>query len=66
MRTEEKVIATLRGLPPDRQAEVLDFAEFLKALTQSVVSSGQALASGQAELPVEKPKDFISLAVDTV
>jgi uncharacterized protein YegL len=41
-------------------------AEFIKALTQSVVSSGQALASGQAELPVEKPKDFISLAVDTV
>lgn len=40
--------------------------EFVKALTQSVVSSGQALASGQAELPVEKPKDFISLAVDTV
>jgi uncharacterized protein YegL len=40
--------------------------EFIKALTQSVVSSGQALASGQAELPVEKPKDFISLAVDTV
>jgi len=30
MRTEEKVIAALRGLPPNRQAEVLDFAEFLR------------------------------------
>lgn len=41
-------------------------AEFIKALTQSVISSGQALASGQADLPVEKPEGFISLAVDTV
>ena len=41
-------------------------SEFIKALTQSVISSGQALASGQAELPVEQPEGFISLAVDTV
>ncbi len=41
-------------------------AEFIKALTQSVISSGQALASGQAALPVEKPDGFISLAVDVV
>lgn len=41
-------------------------ATFLTALTQSVISSGQALASGQAELPVEKPEGFISLAVDMV
>jgi uncharacterized protein YegL len=41
-------------------------AEFIKALTQSVISSGQALASGQADLPVEKPEGFISLAVDMV
>ncbi len=41
-------------------------AEFSEALTQSVINSGQALASGQASLPVEKPKDFISLAIDTV
>lgn len=40
--------------------------EFVKALTQSVITSGQALASGQADLPVEKPEGFISLAVDTV
>lgn len=30
MSVEEQVIATLRMLPPERQAEVLDFAEFLK------------------------------------
>lgn len=41
-------------------------AEFGKALTQSVISSGQALAEGLADLPVEKPEGFISLAVDTV
>lgn len=41
-------------------------AEFIKALTQSVINSGRALAQGQAELPVEKPDGFISLAVDTV
>ena len=41
-------------------------AEFIKALTQSVIDSGRALASGQATLPIEKPEGFISLAVDTV
>lgn len=41
-------------------------AEFIKALTQSVISSGQALAGGQAELPVEQPKGFINLGVDQV
>lgn len=41
-------------------------AEFIKALTQSVISSGQALAGGRAELPLERPKDFICLDVDTV
>jgi uncharacterized protein YegL len=41
-------------------------AEFIKALTQSVISSGHALVSGNADLPVEKPEGFISLAVDTV
>ncbi len=41
-------------------------ANFIRALTQSVIQSGQALASGDASLPVEKPEGFISLAVDTV
>ena len=41
-------------------------AEFIKALTQSVISSGHALAQGALDLPVEKPDGFISLAVDMV
>lgn len=40
--------------------------EFIKALTRSVITSGRALAGGQASLPIEKPEGFISLAVDTV
>lgn len=31
MGTEEKVIDALRKLPPERQTEVLDFVEFLRA-----------------------------------
>ncbi len=38
-------------------------AKFMESLTQSIVSSGQALASGNAQLQVEPPKGF-SLAVD--
>ena len=41
-------------------------AEFVKALTNSVIRSGQALASGQATLPIEKPEGFISLAIDAI
>jgi uncharacterized protein YegL len=41
-------------------------SKFIKALTQSVVSSGSAVASGQASLPVEKPGGFINLGVETV
>lgn len=40
-------------------------SEFLTSLTQSVISSGQALASGSAELQFEKPEGF-TLAVDVV
>jgi uncharacterized protein YegL len=40
-------------------------SEFVKSLTQSVISSGQALASGSAELQIEKPEGF-TLAVDLV
>jgi uncharacterized protein YegL len=40
--------------------------EFIKALTNSVITSGRALANGQAALPIEKPEGFISLAVDTI
>lgn len=37
--------------------------EFIKSLTQSVISSGQAIASGDTELQMERPAGF-SLAVD--
>lgn len=40
-------------------------SEFITSLTQSVISSGQALAGGSAELQFEKPAGF-SLAVDVV
>lgn len=40
-------------------------SEFITALTQSVISSGTALASGQGELQMEQPEGF-SLAVDLV
>lgn len=40
-------------------------SEFLKSLMHSVVSSGQAVASGRAELQFEKPEGF-TLAVDVI
>jgi len=40
-------------------------SEFVTTLTQSVISSGQALAGGSAELQFEKPAGF-TLAVDVV
>ncbi|WP_405881833.1 hypothetical protein OG762_26410 [Streptomyces sp. NBC_01136] len=40
-------------------------AKFFTALTKSVVESGNAMASGQAELVVEKPEGF-RLAIDEV
>ncbi|TQM33645.1 vWA domain-containing protein [Nocardia bhagyanarayanae] len=41
-------------------------SKFVTALTQSVINSGTALATGQATLQVEKPDDFVSLDVDPV
>lgn len=40
-------------------------SEFITSLTRSVVSSGQAVASGNAELQFERPEGF-TLAVDFV
>jgi len=40
-------------------------SEFLTSLTQSVIHSGQALATGKAELQFDKPEGF-TLAVDVV
>jgi hypothetical protein len=41
-------------------------AKFIEALTHSIIQSGRALTSGQGSLQVEKPDNFISLAVDTI
>ncbi|WP_197419795.1 MULTISPECIES: vWA domain-containing protein [Mycobacterium] len=40
-------------------------SEFLTSLTQSVISSGQAFAAGNAELQFDRPEGF-TLAVDVV
>ena len=42
MNVEQHVIAALRMLPPERQAEVLDFTEFLK----------------QRQTPIKEPRPF--------
>ncbi len=41
-------------------------AEFSKALTRSVIASGQGLVGGAAQLQIEEPKGFVSLAIDTI
>lgn len=40
--------------------------EFSKALTESMILSGHAVASGEAKVILEKPKGFISLDVEPV
>ncbi len=40
---EESVMAALRELPPNRQQEVLDFAEFLKAKPRPPLQSLEGL-----------------------
>jgi uncharacterized protein YegL len=59
--TSEYAFVTAQGIDTGQA-----IAEFIKALTQSVISSGQALAGGQAALPIEKPEGFISLDVEPV
>jgi uncharacterized protein YegL len=39
-------------------------ANFIEALTQSVINSGSSLAAGDATLQIEKPTGFIPLAVE--
>ncbi|APT90059.1 hypothetical protein CSPHI_02040 [Corynebacterium sphenisci DSM 44792] len=41
-------------------------AEFMSSLTQSVISSGSAVANGQPQLLPEIPDDFLSIDVDEV
>ena len=40
-------------------------SEFITSLTQSVISSGNAVAAGSAQLQFEKPEGF-TLAVDVI
>lgn len=54
MGTEEKVIDALRRLPPERQAEVLDFAEFLSArATPAGEPRPYGLCAGELEVPAD-------------
>jgi hypothetical protein len=52
MMTEERIITILRELPPERQAEVLDFAEFLKKRTPGVrLPRPYGLCAGEFQVP---------------
>lgn len=48
MTIEESVIQKLRGLPPERQREVLDFVEFLE--TKAPLASKTRLPSKKSAL----------------
>jgi hypothetical protein len=52
MVTEERIIAILRELPPERQDEILDFAEFLKKRTPGArLPRPYGLCAGEFEVP---------------
>lgn len=52
MNTEERVIEALRQLPADRQAEVLDFVEFLIGRASSLQTSRPyGLCAGEFQVP---------------
>jgi hypothetical protein len=54
MGTAERVIDALRKLPPERQAEVLDFAEFLKGrLPLEGEPRPYGLCAGQFRVPAD-------------
>ena len=55
MSIESQVLETLRTLPPERQAEVLDFVEFIKHRTET--PSGPRPA-GLCEGEFVVPEDF--------
>jgi hypothetical protein len=48
MTIEEQIVETLHALPPEQQAEVLDFAEFLRLRLRPV---REAPAAGLIALP---------------
>lgn len=52
MMTEERIIAILRELPPERQAEVLDFAELLKKWApRAWLPRPYGLCAGEFQVP---------------
>ena len=54
MRAEERVIAALQALPPECQAEVADFAEFLKSrIPGSPQLRPYGLCAGELDVPAD-------------
>jgi hypothetical protein len=54
MGTEERVIDALRKLSPERPAEVLDFAEFLKTrLPPAAEPRPYGLCAGEIRVPAD-------------
>ena len=52
MMTEERIITILRELPPERQAEVLDCAEFLKKQVSGArLLRPYGLCAGEFQVP---------------
>lgn len=43
MSVEQSIIEKLRALPPDKQQEILDFAEFLERKTQTKIPRRSSL-----------------------
>ena len=57
---EQQVMESLRTLPFEKQQEVLDFVEFLKArFDSSPVRGNESLLNGQSS---EKPKSLLEAA----
>jgi hypothetical protein len=61
MNLEQAVLEKLRALPPDKQQEILDFAEFLqqKNLTKKLLKSVKGLC---ADLKVDITEEEIAQA----
>lgn len=54
MRTVDKIVARVRGLPPEEQAEVLDFVESLnRRSTESREPRPYGLCAGKLEVPID-------------
>ncbi len=60
MTTEEKAIAALKALPPDKQQEALDFIEFLQMKLQQAPEREVSVLEAAGDLigAVEGPGDL--------